>query len=761
MRIPSTLRTSLFFLILVTLLPAMGLLFYQAHEQKRLAAAETQKSALRLARELAIGQERLIDLAQQLLVAVAQLPQVYKQDAEACGPLFSTLLAQYPLYLNIGLLRTDGTLIASAIPPPESGVPVSMKDLPFFRQVLQQRDFVIGDFQRDPITGTPTIQFGFPVMDKEWKIRSVVFIELDLGWVNKVIRSSKVSPGTDVTILDKYGTVLTRYPHPDFWSGRHMPENSLVSAVLSRQSGTVETGGLDGVTRLYAFTPLTGAAKHSMYLTAGVSKRAAFEPVEAVFRRSLLGLALAGFLSLAAAWIGTEWFVVRRVRRLVGATKRLARGEPVRLEGLMRQGDEFGVLARAFGEMTEALKKREAELLEAGRAAAEARSNERFQALVVHANTAIISIDAQSRITLWNPAAERLFGYSAAEALGRDVAPLIIPEEYRQSHYEGMKRFLATGQGPLLDQSIQITAQRADESVFPVELSLFQSEAGPEPRFTAIIRDITERKRKDEALRRAHEELEQRVQERTASLARSLDEQRRASDALARSNRELEQFAYVASHDLQEPLRKIITFSDRLKSRAPNGFGGKDLDYFQRMQNAGLRMKNLIEDLLNFSRVTSVSTPVEKVELSDIVKEVLKDLELRVIQTEAKIRVEELPAVRANAVQMRQLFQNLIGNSLKFARPGVPPDIRVRSRELGNRYWEITVADNGIGFEEKYLDRIFKPFQRLHGQDEYEGTGIGLAICQKIVQRYGGEIGATSRPGEGATFIFTLPSSAV
>lgn len=225
------------------------------------------------------------------------------------------------------------------------------------------------------------------------------------------------------------------------------------------------------------------------------------------------------------------------------------------------------------------------------------------------------------------------------------------------------------------------------------------------------------------------------------------------------TNRELQDFAYVASHDLQEPLRKILMFGDRLKVKCGDHLGDQGGDYLERMQNAACRMQTLINDLLAFSRVTTRAQPLSPTDLGGIAREVLADLEAGVEQSGAQVELEPLPTLEADPLQMRQLLQNLIGNALKFRRPDVAPRVRVSSRPnpAHDGSLQLLVADNGIGFDEKYLSRIFTPFQRLHGRHEYAGTGIGLAICRKIVERHGWEITATSRPGEGATFIITVP----
>jgi signal transduction histidine kinase len=271
----------------------------------------------------------------------------------------------------------------------------------------------------------------------------------------------------------------------------------------------------------------------------------------------------------------------------------------------------------------------------------------------------------------------------------------------------------------------------------------------------------------------AKSELERRVAERTHQLAdtnrmllseatereRLNQELREHALQLERSNKELESFASVASHDLQEPLRKILAFGDRLNTKAGDALGDDARDYLERMLASAARMQVLINDLLSFSRVTTRAQPYVEVDLNRTLAAVLADLEARIERSGGAVTADPLPTIEADPTQMRQLLQNLLSNALKFSRPGVPPQVHVSTAggEGDGGCVELVVRDNGIGFESKYSEKIFAIFQRLHGRGQYEGTGIGLAVCRKIAERHGGSITAASVPGEGSTFTIRLP----
>jgi len=337
-----------------------------------------------------------------------------------------------------------------------------------------------------------------------------------------------------------------------------------------------------------------------------------------------------------------------------------------------------------------------------------------------------------------SPGFERMTGYDAEEILGRNCR-LLQGEDRDQPALETVKRALHTG----MQCRVVLRNYRKDGTLFWNELTLYplHDAAGRLTHYVGIQRDVTERKQAEQELARINTELEHR-------------------------NRELQDFAYVASHDLQEPLRKIHAFADLMQEDYQDKVDETGTYYLHRMQDAAARMSGLINDLLAYSRVTIATRPFDTVDLNAVMADVLLDLEVRIEETGGHVTVTDLPTIKADATQMRQLLQNFVGNALKFHRPDVPPIVEIvgtleaaptpEGGPLGERC-RLEVRDNGIGFDEKYRDRIFTPFQRLHGRGRYAGTGMGLAICRRIVERHQGTITAHSMPGEGATFVVLLP----
>ena len=397
--------------------------------------------------------------------------------------------------------------------------------------------------------------------------------------------------------------------------------------------------------------------------------------------------------------------------------------------------DEVGELAESFKTMIAELKSSRDEIV---------KNKDFAENIIISMADMLITVDDDGVIKRVNETTMTLTGYKETEIVGQSVRMLTGTETFlNEDEFQQM-----TKTRKLFEIEKDFVRKNGEKFKVSISSSILQ---GRSAAAVIVAKDISNRIADEKILKQYTDKLEQ-------------------------SNKELEDFAYVASHDLQEPLRKVQAFGDRLVSKYGESLNEEATDYIRRMRNAAGRMQSLINDLLTFSRVASKARSFQAVDIKEITKAVVSDLEVRIEQTRGKVEIGDLPTIDVDPVQMRQLLQNLIGNALKFHRPNKNPVVKVRAEIVaqtggtflvnekdgktigdGSSFCKIIVQDNGIGFEEKYLNKIFTVFQRLHGRTDYDGSGIGLAVCRKIAERHGGIISAISNPSVGSTFFVTLP----
>lgn len=369
-------------------------------------------------------------------------------------------------------------------------------------------------------------------------------------------------------------------------------------------------------------------------------------------------------------------------------------------------------------------------------------SEARLAELVRSAMDAIITINASQRIVLFNHAAEQMFGCSAADAQGQSIERF-IPACIHQAHQKHIQNFGVRGATSRRMGSLgAVQGLRADGQEFPIEASISTMEAGGQKFFTVILRDISQRLRMEEELRQLNSELEKRVSQRTAELEAT--------------NRELEAFCFSVSHDLRAPLRAIGGFSEALEQDTRDHLNAPAREHLQRIRAAAERMGQLIDALLELSRITRTEMHWEPVDLSVLAQTVVSDL--RQTSPARPVDVVLQPGLVAcgDPHLLRSVLENLLGNAWKFTARTPQPRVEFDASQAADGSLIFSVRDNGAGFDMEYAGKLFGPFQRLHGRNEYEGTGIGLAVCQRIIQRHGGRIWAEGRPNAGATIRFTL-----
>jgi PAS domain S-box-containing protein len=539
----------------------------------------------------------------------------------------------------------------------------------------------------------------------------------------------------------KLAPALLRIPTPEQMDRAHQ---NLLSEVRARADAEARLRKIAESARLSSEAQMRSyleAASQGMIAVNGrgvivlVNRR--LEEIFGYSREEMLGqsleMLLPGRFRSAHGRHRESYFAEPRVR-LMGAGQELA--------GRRKDGSEFPVEIglsftesdngmMALGLVTDITERKRTQD-DLAKAHAELRASEAtLRSYLESAPQAVIASAQDGRIILVNRRAEQMFGYARSELLGQDLE-LLIPEKFRDPHRAMRADYFAHPEVRAMESRRELTARSKQGLEFPVEIGLSYVPTESGLLALSLVSDISDR-------RMAANELA------------------RVNAALRRSNAELEQFAYVASHDLQEPLRMITSYLDLLRRRYADRLDADAQEFIRYAADGATRMKGLIQDVLSFSRVGTRPVIPHRVSVREITKAALENLQPSIAASGAEISVGELPEVVGDAGLLTQVFQNLIGNAIKFSRSD-HPKVQVAAKAAASE-WVFSVTDNGIGIDPVHNERIFRIFERLNATEDYPGTGVGLAICKKIVERHGGRIWVESQAGQGAVFSFTIPNN--
>lgn len=724
-------RRRFILLLLLSLLPASAVLLLGSNELRLQAIESSRESARRYVRLVRLELQQEVNAMRDLLTSASLSEAVREGRREECEALLRRISEGYPVVLNMGLVRLDGSLVCSVLP--QSG-PVNLSDRGYFRDALEHGGLVGSRYFVGRVTREGSVAFARPVGDDLGITVGVVFVSTRFRGLSEIASILTLSQSDLLLVLDAGGTVVGRFPDDEGWRGRDAGEHPMVRRILAEGAGEHDFESLDGKPRHFVFDMIPVGERPGYYVAVGIDER----PIEAralrIFHLGLLAAGVVSALAMAILWFGAGRGVSRKLDAIVQAADRLASGDgEARLQvgESTRAEDEFDIIARAFNALASALAQRERDW-HVALAEVEAGS-QRTASILDSLSARILVLDRTGRIVARNAAwGER----------GEALSPA------------GDYRAMLTSDTALEPAALQAMLEAIDGVLGP------SADAAAGPMLVEYARDdadgtrwfemrVTPLRGADGGAVVAHEDITQRkaLELRLGELVAELE----------RSNRELQDFAYVASHDLQEPLRKVTAFAGRIESLYAGQLDERGQDYLTRMTDAARRMQQLIEALLTMSRVSTRAEPMRPVNLDDVAADVLSDLDEAISASGARVEVGPLPQVTADATQMRQLLQNLIGNALKFHAPDVAPQVSVRAEEARPGWVAFSVCDRGIGFAPGDAERIFAPFVRLHGRAEYEGTGLGLAVVKRIVERHRGRITASAPEGGGACFRVELP----
>jgi PAS domain S-box-containing protein len=701
-------------------LPLALLLAVQLYLSARSEYNTAAQTAFRHAQVTSGEMGRFLSGTETMLAAIARRPMVRAMDPGRCDPVFTDLFSMTTGYANIVQTDRHGRLVCGTFVSKE---PLSFAGAPWFERTVSSGAFAVADPHIGPILGRPVVGAAVPVRNEAGDIVGTVGASIDLLKWRPPSTDVELPEGMVVGIVSEIGVVVARSHEPEKWVGTDRRGNPAVDVITQSRQGIARLQGSLGFERIWGFTPVPGAR---WIAYAGIPSDAVVGPV---IRRAVTSGVIGLGAVLAACLLG--WLAVRRLGRpihdLATVVRRRADGDTS-----ARPVETGPAEIREVARELNALIDREAE--------SNRQRDELLERLTMQLErmpVACILYDADLVVTYFNPAAERILGWPRAMVEGRHPFETYVQPSLRPT-LEGVFERVRAGEfvsgigenerrdgSPVMLDWVNTPLMRAD-GVFIGLMSMAE--------------DVTDRVRAEEALRGLTADLEQRVVARTAELEVA--------------NRELESFSYSVAHDLRAPLRAIDAFTQMLVEECGEPTPGARRA-LARVHHNVTRMARLIEDLLNLARIQRVALHRTQVDVSTLATAIVDDL--RAADPDREVQVSVAPGLVADAdpTLARIVLENLLANAWKFTRRAAPARIEV-SAERGDTGARFVVRDNGAGFDPRFSDKLFNPFQRLHSEEEFSGTGIGLATVHRIVRRHGGSVTAEGSVGQGATFRFSF-----
>jgi len=730
-------RAILILLVLISMAPIFAVVIWASAAEQGDAESDARKDLRAQVRLRAKAQEQMLHGTHQMLNAIAHAVAPGAEYNERCNEYQRRLQEHFPNYAHLAFADLQGQIVCRAAADRR---PVNIADRSYFIGAARSGGFSIGEYMHSRLVQRPAIGLSLPVFDEDGAPRGQQYAILDLAVLQQQLESGQAPPAVTELVADGAGLVLASVGQAAVAAGRPLPD-FLLAATARAEAGEGEVRDATGASWLYAIESVRPAGEGRLVVIAMMPKASVLAAAVQRLYLELAVLALIAGTALLLAWRMGDRMIARPVERLLALVGALERNEALpRAAGPQPRVRELARIERGVGDLAAALEARSAQR-DAAIAEIEqqklslARSELRYRSHFEASPQPMWVFDRDTLAFLEvNEAAIRHYGYSREEFMAMTVAD-IRPAQEVPALMESLRRT-----GALAADGMAARHRLKNGDIVHVEISGQNLDWGGRRGRAVAVVDVTSRVEAAAAWERLHETLERQVAERTKELAAA--------------NEELEAFSYSVSHDLRAPLKIVDGFCAVLVERHGAALPPQAVHYLERIRAGTGQMDTLILDLLAFARTGREPLAHQAVDLARLGWQVVASLRQRWPQRQVAVDIEEpLPAV-GDPAMLKVVLENLLGNAWKFTA-GVPAASISLRRDAAGSY---VVTDNGAGFDPAYAGKLFRPFQRLHSTAEFEGSGVGLTIVQRIVQRHGGKVWGESERGRGARFFFTLPA---